>query len=85
MFWLHNMYERMYNGIVHAASVIDFDTGTFTKTFSPISEDIDEQQKTKLMLDGIQTGLVLAAAPFFHSALSRMSWIKANPNCKFRS
>lgn len=76
------MYENIYHGINDALPQVLADVGNYVDKLSPIVEDIKEQQQTKLILDGIQTALVFAAAPFFHSALTRVKWVQDNPNCK---
>lgn len=54
--------------------------GTFTDTFSPISELIDEQKEEKLTLDGIQLGLGIVAGFTFSSWFQKLKFFQDNPN-----
>lgn len=54
---LHVIYEDIYNGINDALPFVLADAGNFVGNFSPIVEDISDQQKTKLVLDAIQLGM----------------------------
>lgn len=74
MVWLHNLFENLWTGILSGLSLVDGELGTFVQTFSPITEDIEEQKRIRLMLDGIQLGLTLLLAPAFHTALARNAW-----------
>jgi len=50
------------------------------KVFSPIGDNIKEQQHEKVLLDFLQGAIFLLVAPSFHSALSHIKWVKDNPN-----
>ena len=76
---LHTMFQNVYDGINTAAGLAGDKAGVFVETFSPIVGDIEDQKKLKLLLDGLQTALILGAAPAFHTVLARVPWAKANP------
>lgn len=48
----------------------------FVETFSPISDDIQSQKEYRLMLDGIQTGLIMLCAPMFQVAVRRTKFFE---------
>lgn len=77
---LHSIYENLYHGINDALTQVTADVGTFVDALSPIGDDIEEQQREKLILDGVQTALVLVAAPTFHGAATRLPVVANNPN-----
>ena len=77
---LHAIYDNVYRGMDSALSHIALDVGTFVSALSPIVEDIAEQVKLKLILDGVQLGLTLLIAPSLHLGLTKTAWVAANPN-----
>lgn len=76
------MYENIYSGINDALPQVLADVDNYVDTLSPIVEDIKGQQQQKLILDGVQMGLIVVTAPFLHSYLSKLDPMSENPNCK---
>ena len=54
--------------------------GSFTDTFSPISDLISEQREQKLTFDAIQMGLGILAGFTFSSWFQKLSYFKRNPH-----
>lgn len=50
--WVHMMFDNAWYGIQNAFNTVDAELGMFVNTFSPIVDDIKDQQKAKMILNG---------------------------------
>lgn len=79
--WLHMQYDNLWNGINVALPQVLGELCTFVETLSPITDDIADQKKQKLILDDIQMGLFMIVEPAFNSGSARLKaieWVKSN-------
>lgn len=76
MVWLHMIFENLWDGINDAMPQVLADVGVLVETLSPITDEIEEQQRLRLTLDGIQMALFLIMAPSFHSQIGVSKWAK---------
>lgn len=67
LFGVHTLFEDVYAGVNDAIGTVNGRIGTFVDTYSPIGDDIEDQKRTKLIMDGIQAAMFLILPPTFHS------------------
>ncbi|KAK3708923.1 hypothetical protein LTR37_011253 [Vermiconidia calcicola] len=77
---LHILFENVYNGVRDAHDMVQDEVGNLVNELSVIVEDIAEEKARKLTWDTIQLALFIGLAPTLHTALSRVAWVRANPN-----
>lgn len=71
---LHTLFEDVYAAINDALPFALGNMGNLVNTFSPVVEDIADQQKQKLILDLIQGALFVALGPSFHAGAPNAEW-----------
>lgn len=66
---LHVLYDDVWNAINNALPLALGKMGTYVSTFSPVVDQIADQKRTKLILDGVQAALFVVLGPTFHSGM----------------
>ena len=73
MVGLHQIFEAINDGIVEAFVQIGLEADYFTKTFSPMSQDIRAAEKKEEILSIILLVIGVVAVLTFEAAVSQMA------------
>ena len=77
---MHIYFDTFYEGLRNALTEVIGDIGSFTDTFSPITDLIEEQKEQKLTFDALQLGMGILAGFTFSSWFQKSTFFRNNPN-----
>lgn len=80
IYGLHDYFDTFYEALDKAALSVIGDVGSFTDTFSPIMDLVNEEKERKLTFDAIQLSMGILAGFTFSSWFQKLPFFKANPN-----